>query len=91
MDQLLDPVIMTLQAYYQTPQSLPPLDPDPESHGKPSDHRIVIARPVSAIDNQCAMVTRIIKVRRITDSGMAKMRSFLVSQVYQAESANQKA
>ena len=44
VEKMLDPVIMTLSSYYQTPQCLPPLDQDPEKNGKPSDHRIVFSK-----------------------------------------------
>ena len=37
---MLDPIIMTLSKYYQTPEILPALDADPDSNGKPSDHKI---------------------------------------------------
>ena len=60
VEALLDPVITSLETYYQTPTCLPPLDPDPESNGKHSDHRIVVFRPVSAINNQFARTTRFI-------------------------------
>ena len=44
----LDPVKTTLEAFYQTPQYLAPLDPDPHTNGKPSDHHIIVVRPISA-------------------------------------------
>ena len=95
VEALLDPVITSLETYYQTPTCLPPLDPDPESNGKHSDHRIVVVRPVSAINNQFARTTRLIKIRPITVPGMIKMRYFLCSQywssVYEAEDAHSKA
>ena len=68
VEKMLDPVIMTLTTYYQTPQCLAPLDPDPDSNGKPSDHRIVVVQPISAINNQCTRSTRSIKTRPITQS-----------------------
>ena len=95
VEKMLDPVIMTLTTYYQTPQCLAPLDPDPDSNGKPSDHRIVVVQPISAINNQCTRSTRSIKTRPITQSGMNCMRNWLMTQnwneVYEAESADEKA
>ena len=93
--KILDPVITTLEAFYQTPQCLPPLDADPDSNGKPSDHRIVTVRPVSAINTHCARSTRQISVRPISEPGLDKMRKWLQSEewshVYESESAHVKA
>ena len=75
VEKILDPVITTLASYFQKPQCLPPLDSDPDSNGKPSDHRIVLVKPISAIDNQCSRTTKDITVRPITEIGMNKMRS----------------
>ena len=47
VEQILDPIVTTLEAYYQKPQCLAPLDPDPDTNGKPSDHRIVVVKPVT--------------------------------------------
>ena len=68
VEALLDPVIMTLASYYQTPNCLAPLDADPEGNGKPSDHRIILASPISSINNVCSRTTRSIKVRPKTES-----------------------
>ena len=60
---ILDPIIMTLSHLYQKPLCLEPLDADPETNGKKSDHRIVISKPISVINNKCARQTRKVKVR----------------------------
>ena len=86
---------MTLLSYYQKPQCLAPLDPDPETNGKPSDHRIVTVRPISEINNDSSGSRRSIKVRPITQTGMILMRNWLIIQdwkeVHKAESAHEKA
>ena len=51
---VLDTILTTLSNYYQTPEVLPPLDNDPDKNGKPSDHNIVIAKPISEINNTCS-------------------------------------
>ena len=51
---LLDPILTTLSNYYQVPQCLDPLDPDPDKNEKKSDHRIVLAKPVNVINNRSA-------------------------------------
>ena len=92
---ILDPIIMTLAQYYREPDILAPLDYDPGKIGKPSDHNIVMAQPISAINNQTARVTRKIQVQPFTDSGLKKMKDWLMSEewetVHSAETANQKA
>ena len=46
-DKILDPIITTLSKYYQEPKIKPPLDNDPDKDGKPTDHKIVVAYPVT--------------------------------------------
>ena len=95
VESMLDPVITTLTSYYQTQLCLPPLDPDPDTDGKPSDHRIVVVRPITSIDNKCARSTKTIKFRPITDLGMLKYRKWLTgqdwSEVYEVETPSEKA
>ena len=92
---MLDPIIMTLSKYYQSPEVLPPLDADPDTNGKPSDHNIVVCRPISVINNVNARVTRNIQVQPITDSGIKLMKNWLMvedwNEVTHAKTANQKA
>ena len=59
--KILDPIIMTMSSYYQSPVYLEPLDPDSDTNGRKSDHRIVILRPVSAINNKSARTLRTLK------------------------------
>ena len=77
---MLDPIISTLGSYYQLPILLPPLDPDPESNGKPSDHLIGVMRPINTINNKPGRVFREIKVRPLPDSGLAKFRTWIQGQ-----------
>ena len=94
-EALLDPVIMTLSQYYQEPLCLDPLDPDPDKDGKKSDHRIVLMKPINVINNKTARITRRIKVRPIPESGIIKMRDWLMNEnwesVFKAETAHKKA
>ena len=92
---LLDPVITTMAKFYQKPECLEPLDADPEKNGAKSDHRIVIVKPINAINNRSGRTTRTIKVRPFTQSGLEKMKTWFIDQtwenVYSAESAHEKA
>ena len=92
---ILDPVLTTLSSYYQVPECLDPLDSDPDKNGKPSDHRIVLVRPVNEINNRSARKFREIKVRPFTRSGMEKLKNWFIDQtwqpVFQTESVHEKA
>ena len=72
---ILDPIIMTLSHLYQEPLCLDPLDADPETNGKQSDHRIVISKPISVINNKCSRQTRIVKFRPFPQSGLERTKS----------------
>ena len=75
--RLLDPIITTLGNYYQVPECLPPLDPDPGSDGKPSDHMMVLMCPISTVNNRPARKTKKISFRPINDLGLNKMSEWL--------------
>ena len=47
-DAILDTITSTLSAYYQDPFTLAPLDNDNPNNGKPSDHLIVVWKPINA-------------------------------------------
>ena len=93
--RILDPIITTLASFYQTPHCLPPLDPDPDCNGKPSDHKMVLMSPISCINNNPARVTKQIIFRPITETGLEKMRVWLQNEDWyeltQEKSAHRKA
>ena len=73
---ILDKIITTLHTYYHSVVIQPPLDPDPDKNGKPSDHSIVVLKPISVINNKCSRTTREITFRPITDLGMQLMQEW---------------
>ena len=87
--------MMTLSKYYQEPLCLEPLDSDPDKNGVKSDHRIVVCKPISAINNKPIRNTREVKVRPFPQSGLDKLREWFIDQswedIYKAESAHDKA
>ena len=93
--KLLDPIITTLSVYYQRPLCLEPLDADPDKKGKKADHRIVVAKPISVINNKSVRETRKIKVRPFPQSGIQKMKEWFVDktweEVTEVENAHEKA
>ena len=68
--RILDPIITSLSSYYQVPKCLPPLDPDPDTNGKPADHLIVVMRPVNSLNNKPGRTFREVKVRPLKQSGI---------------------
>ena len=92
---MLDPILSTLGCYYQQPVCLPPLDADPDSNGSPSDHLIVVMRPVDSINNKPGRAMREVKVRPLPESGLAKFREWIQKQdwiqILNAESVDAKA
>ena len=87
---ILDPVIMTLSKCYQEP-----LDSDPDKNGIESDHRIVLCRPISTINNKSIRQIREVKVRPLPQSGFDQLTEWFIDQtwdqVYSAQSAHEKA
>ena len=75
--KMLDPIITTLSGYYQEPQCLPPLDPDPECNGKPSDHLMVLMSPISVINNKPVRSVRSVTNRPITKHGLSQMQEWI--------------
>ena len=92
---ILDPVIMTLSKFYQEPMCLDPLDSDPDKNGVKSDHRIVLCKPISIINNKCIRQSREVKVRPFPQSGIDQLTEWFIEQsweeVYNVQSAHTKA
>ena len=93
-DRILDNIITDLSKCYQCPEFLPPIDADPGSGGKPSDHLTVVMAPISTINNKPARTTREIYVRPMMQSGIDLfghwIRNQTWEQVLNAESVDEK-
>ena len=93
-DNILDNLITDMAKWYQTPVCLPPLDADPGSGGKPSDHLIVVMEPVSVLNNKPARVKREIQVRPLKQSGIDLLSYWMKNQnwkiVLDAKTVNEK-
>ena len=50
-DAMLDPIFTTLSKFYQQPDIKPPLDNDPDKNGRPSDHHIILMKPITSHQN----------------------------------------
>ena len=93
-DATLDKIITTLSKFYLSPTSLPPLDNDVKDKGKPSDHLIIVMRPISR--NNCPKPKmKVIKYRPLPESGMIMFKQWLQNEswvnLYQLETAHEKA
>ena len=78
--RILDPIITTLSGYYQKPECLPPLDADPDTNGKPSDHPMVVMPPLSVIDNRPARVIKKITNRPFNIQRLQGMKDWIDSE-----------
>ena len=92
---VLDPIIMTMANYYQEPICIDPLDADDDKIGEASDHRTVICKPINVIENKCTRSSRIIDFRPIHETGITKMKEWLVDydwkDVYNVDTGHEKA
>ena len=76
----LDPIITTLQKYYQPPVTKPAIGNDADKNGKPSDHLVVLMLPIS-VDIVCpARQIRIVEYRPLPHSGINKMGQWIQQQ-----------
>ena len=86
--------INTREVLSPPPTSLPPLDNDEEGNGKPSDHLIIVMKPISQLDNPKPEV-KVITFRPLPESGMLLFKQWLQtedwSELYQLETAHKKA
>ena len=93
-DATLDKIITTLSKYYLSPTTLPALDNDTDGKGKPSDHLIVVWKPISQSE-QPKPKQKLITFRPLPESGMLLFKQWLQletwQQLYQLETAHQKA
>ena len=95
-DATLDLIITNMASYYHSPAALEPLENDDDQTGEPSDHCILVMKPISASDKVVKRSNyKIIKYRPFPDSGIRQMGQWLQSQswheIYRLSCANEKA
>ena len=79
-DAILDKILTNLHNYYLTPTTLPPLDNDIDSSGKPSDHLIVVWNPLSTANPSQQKKYKTVKYRPFTESGVREMGQWVQKQ-----------
>ena len=75
-DATLDKIITSLKKFYLPPTSLPPLDNDIEGNGKPSDHLIIVMKPINEGEN-VKPKQKLITHRPMPESGLLKFKQWL--------------
>ena len=91
---ILDPIITTLHPWYLEPVTMPPINNNQES-GKPSDHLIVLMRPISAKFPSQPRQYYTVQTRPITESGLRSFGQWIISHnwrdLYTCTDVNRKA
>ena len=94
-DKILDPIITDLCKYYSIPECLKPLNSDCICHGKPSDHKMVIMKPISIMNNRITRKKRVVMIRPLPKSKLDEFESWLKNfdwkKLYDIESSHEKA
>ena len=80
-DAILDTITSTMSSYYQIPITLPPLDNDVTNSGKPSDHLIVLWKPISASEPQLRN-RKVVTFRPLPESGLVLFGEWLKKQTW---------
>ena len=79
-DATLDTIITTLGMYYLSPFTLPPLDNDGDKAGKPSDHLIVLMKPINANEPKRKLF-KTVTFRPLTESGLFQFGVWVKAQI----------
>ena len=94
-DRILDPIITTMSKYYAEPETKPPINPDVHSAGKPSDHLVVMMRPISSTYDIPPRVYRTVYTRPYTEAGIRAFGNWIKNcrwlKIYTSSDAHKKA
>ena len=94
-DKTLDKIISTMQKFYSEPVTKPPLFPDSVQAGAPSDHLIVLWKPLLSETEIYRRQYKIIKTRPLTRSGLSLFHKLITSynwtHFYRITDVNEKA
>ena len=74
---ILDTIITSLSKFYEAPVTKPPIMSDNSDKGKPSDHLIVLWKPVCGSRVLPERVYRTIETRPLTQSGILKFSEWI--------------
>ena len=80
-EAILDPIITSMWKFYSEPVTKPPLQNDP-NNGKPSDHLVVLMRPLASTLECPPRQYRTVQYRPLTDSGVEQYGRWLADQTW---------
>ena len=93
-DRILDPIISTLGKWYNAPITKPQINAN-QGCGKPSDHLVVIMRPLASTLEVPPRVYTTVVTRPLTQSGFSKFSEWVENQtwseVYESKNGHEKA
>ena len=93
-DRMLDPIISTLGRWYNAPVTKPPINPNTET-GKPSDHQVVLWRPLASALEIQPRVYKTTITRPLTHQGLSMFAEWVEnetwSKIYEVEDTEIKA
>ena len=94
-DRMLDPIITTMARYFEEPVTIPPINLNPNSKGKPSNHLVVLMRPISSSLSIPQRTYKTVRTQPITESGIQLFRQWIEDyrwvELYSCTSAHKKA
>ena len=94
-DRILDPIITTLKRLYCEPVTKPPINPNKNKNGKPSDHLVVLMLPITATVQILPRVYRTVVTRPINSAGLKKFSAWVENyswlDLYKCNDVNKKA
>ena len=76
-DNILDTICTNFDSFFQLPRCIDPLDADKDKFGCPSDHRMVIYKPLDQFNSFVPRDKKTITYRPWTDSGFINMQNEL--------------
>ena len=79
-DHILDIIIMNVSSLYKTPVIVPPLQPDDNMIGKPSDHSVPVCYPHTDRYKPAVREYKTIRYRPLPDSAVRKFGNWLVAE-----------
>ena len=92
---ILDPIITTLSKFYNPPVTKPPIQNDSNKTGKPSDHLVVLMKPLSSSLEVEPRKYKTVEFRPLPESGIIGMKNWIENydwkDVFICEGANEKA
>ena len=82
-DGILDPIITDLTKYYNVPECLKPLNADCICHRKPSDHKMILLKPLAKFNNKIKRKQRVVNICPLPESKLLQFENWLKDQQWE--------